>query len=84
MTQTAITLDAGVAIPAGGGVEIRRRDGTFGPGVDQDLVLRSPVRTVTIPRAAQMERYFVRLYDGATPPNYSRLSSVVVTNIPVA
>ncbi|GAC1355317.1 MAG: hypothetical protein NVSMB3_00360 [Acidobacteriaceae bacterium] len=80
---TALQVDAGLAPPAGGGFEVRRRDGAFGPGVDQDLVLRSPVRSFSIPREAQVERYYVRMYDGSTPPLYSRLSSAIFTDIPV-
>jgi hypothetical protein len=62
---------------------VRRRDGSFGAGVDQDLVLRSPVRSFDIPRAAQVERYYVRMYDASTPPLYSRVSSAIFTNLPV-
>ena len=80
---TALQLDAGVAPPAGGGFEVRRRDGGFGPGADQDLVLRSPVRGFSIPREAQVERYYVRMYDGSTPPVYSRVSSAIFTDVPV-
>lgn len=82
-TGTALQLDMGTDPPAGGGFEVRRRDWAFGPGVDQDLVLRSPVRSFTIPREAQVEEYFVRMYDGSTPPLYSRFSSAVFTDIPV-
>jgi hypothetical protein len=60
------------------------RDFSFGPGPGSDLVLRSPVRGFTIPRAAQLERYFVRTYDASTPPNYSQLSSAVFTDLPVS
>ena len=83
-TATALQVDAGMAPPAGGGFEVRRRDGDFGPGVDQDLVLRSPVRSFSIPREGQVERYYVRMYDGSTPPLYSRFSSAVFTNLPVS
>ncbi|MGI8770458.1 MAG: hypothetical protein ACR2JE_03375, partial [Acidobacteriaceae bacterium] len=82
-TGTALQVDAGTAPPAGGGFEVRRRDWDFGPDVDQDLVLRSPVRNFSIPREAQLERYFVRMYDGSTPPLYSRFSSAVFTDLPV-
>jgi hypothetical protein len=82
-TGTALEVDAGTAPPAGGGFEVRRRDGDFGPGVDQDLVLRSPVRSFSIPREGQVERYYVRMYDGSTPPAYSRFSSAVFTDLPV-
>ncbi len=82
-TETALQIDAGTAAPTGGGFEVRRRDWDFGPGVDQDLVLRSPVRGFSIPREGQVERYFVRMFDGSTPPLYSRFSSAVFTNLPV-
>ncbi len=83
VSKSAIQLDAGVAAPSGGGFEVRRSDGGFGPGQSGDLVLRSSVRGITIPRGAQMERFYVRMYDGSTPPVYSRLSSAIVTNVPV-
>jgi hypothetical protein len=82
-TATALQIDTGMDAPTGGGFEVRRRDWEFGPGVDQDLVLRSPVRSFSIPREAQIEEYFVRMYDGSTPPLYSRFSSAVFTDIPV-
>jgi hypothetical protein len=83
-TGTALQVDAGMAPPAGGGFEVRRRDGDFGPGVDQDLVLRSPVRSFSIPREGQIEHYYVRMYDGSKPPLYSRFSSAVFTDLPVS
>jgi hypothetical protein len=83
-TGTALQVDAGMAPPAGGGFEVRRRDGDFGPGVDQDLVLRSPVRSFSIPREGQVERYYVRMYDESTTPVYSRSSSAVFINLPVS
>jgi hypothetical protein len=83
-TGTALQVDAGMAAPAGGGFEVRRRDWDFGAGVDQDLVLRSPVRSFSIPREGQVERYYVRMYDASTPPVYSRFSSAVFTDLPVS
>jgi hypothetical protein len=83
-TGTALQVDSGMAPPAGGGFEVRRRDWNFGPGVDQDLVLRSPVRSFSIPREGQVEHYYVRMYDGSTPPLYSRFSSAVFTDLPVS
>ena len=83
-TTTTLQLDAGVSPPAGGGFEVRVRDWDFGSAIDQNFVLRSPVRAFSIPRSAQVERYFVRMYDASTPPLYSRLSSAIFTNLPVA
>lgn len=82
-TGDALVVDAGTAPPAGGGFEVRRRDWEFGPGTGGDLVLRSAVRGFTIPRSAQVERFFVRMYDGANPPAYSRFSSAIFTSLPV-
>jgi hypothetical protein len=85
MTGTALQVDAGTAPPAGGGFEVRLRDWAFGMGVDGvDLVLRSPVRSFSIPLAAQVERYYIRMYDGSTPPLYSRFSSGVFVNAPAS
>jgi hypothetical protein len=84
LTTSVLGVDAGTAPPPGGGFEVRRRDWVFGAGSDPDLVLRSPVRNFSIPRAAQLEHYFVRSYDASTPPVYSRFSSAVFVNAPVA
>ena len=81
-SSTALQIDAGMAPPAGGGFEVRRRDGLFSLNSDQDLVLRTPVRSFSIPREAQVERYYVRQYDGSATPAYSRFSSAVFTNLP--
>jgi hypothetical protein len=79
LSSTALGIDAGVAPPVGGGFEVRRTDEQFGVGVDAaDLVLRSVVRSFSIPRAAQVERFYVRMYDGSGV--YSRFSSAVVVN----
>jgi hypothetical protein len=82
-TATELLVDAGCDAPAGGGFEVRRRDWDFGTGAGADLVLRSPVRNFSIPRAAQLERYYVRMFDGSDGPLYSRLSSAVLVNLPV-
>ena len=85
LTETALQVDAGMAPPTGGGFEVRLKDWEFGMGVDgADLVLRSPVRSFSIPYAAQVERYYVRMYDASTPPLYSRFSSAVFVNVPVS
>jgi hypothetical protein len=83
ISASTIQVNAGVTPPSGGGFEVRRRDWSFGAGTDSDLVLRSPVSSFTIPREAAMERYYVRMYDGSTPPNYSRFSSAIFVNVPL-
>ena len=83
VSGSAIQISAGATPPAGGGFEVRRRDWSFGPGTDSDLVLRSPVSNFTIPREAATEQYYIRVYDASTPPNYSRFSSAVFVNVPL-
>ncbi len=83
VSSSAIQVSTNVTPPSGGGFEVRRRDWSFGPGTDSDLVLRSPVSNFTIPREAVMEQYYIRMYDGSTPPNYSRFSSAVFVNVPL-
>jgi hypothetical protein len=80
VTTTQIQIEAGVNAPAGGGFEVRRSDWKFGAGDGADLVLRTPVPNFTILREAPVERYYMRMYDGATPPNYSRFSSATFIN----
>jgi hypothetical protein len=84
LTEIAMQVDAGTAPPAGGGFEVRLRDWAFGVGVDPaDLVLRSPVRSFSVPVAAQVQRVYVRMYDASVPPLFSRFSSAVFLNMPV-
>ena len=83
VSGTTLQIDAGVDAPTGGGFEVRRRDNAFGLESGVDLVLRSPVRSISIPRGAQLERFFVRMYDASVPPRYSRFSSAVFVNVPL-
>ena len=83
LNGSVIQIAANVTPPTGGGFEVRRRDWSFTPGPGPDLVLRSPVPNFTIPRQAAMEQYYIRLYDGSTPANYSRFSSAVFINLPL-
>jgi hypothetical protein len=80
VSMTQIQVQTGLTPPSGGGFEVRRSDWKFGAGDGADLVLRSPVPNFTIVREAPVERYYVRMYDGATPPNYSRFSSAIFVN----
>jgi hypothetical protein len=78
-----IQIAANATAPTGGGFEVRRRDWSFTAGPGPDLVLRSPVPNFTIARQAATEQYYIRMYDGSTPPNYSRFSSAVFVNLPL-
>ncbi|WP_419805141.1 hypothetical protein [Terriglobus sp.] len=85
---SSLQVDAGTTPPVGGGFEVRRHDGGWGPDqpgapADSELVLRSPVRSFSVPRAAFAERFYVRMYDGSETPVYSGQSSLISTHLPV-
>jgi len=84
ISTAAVSVSTGVAAPAGGGFEVRRRDFSFQPGNDPDLVIRSVVENFDIPRATAADRFYVRMYDGATPPNYSEFSVGLFVNLPLS
>ena len=83
-TTTALQVDSGADAPPGGGFEVRRSDANFGSSNLADLVLNSPVRSFSIPRAAFRERFFVRMYDGSVNRQYSSVSSVLLTSLPTS
>jgi hypothetical protein len=84
LSAGSVAVSANVTVPAGGGIEVRRRDGNFGARPQQDLVLRSTTPDFTLPRSADNEQFFVRLYDGSAPPRYSRFSSAIFIDAPVS
>jgi hypothetical protein len=79
---STVTINTGTAPPAGGGFEVRLRDYAFMAGTDPTLVTRSPAQVITFSRASFADRFYVRMYDGATPPNYSEFSAAVFVNLP--
>ncbi|HZC43483.1 MAG TPA: hypothetical protein VE195_04865, partial [Acidobacteriaceae bacterium] len=84
ISTTAIVVNAGITPPSGGGFEVRSQDYSFGPTGGEGLVLRSPIANFTITRSTDQEQFFIRMYDGSTPPLYSRISSAIFTNAPTA
>jgi hypothetical protein len=83
LNGSSVTINTGVTPPAGGGFEIRRRDFAFMPGQDPDLVARATVPTITIPRETANDRFYIRMFDGSTPPNYSEFSTALFINLPL-
>jgi hypothetical protein len=78
-----VEINAGVSPPAGGGFEIRRRDFAFMPGEDPGLVARASLPNMTFSRETSNDRFYVRMFDGATPPNYSEFSTALFINLPL-
>ena len=78
-----MTINTGVTPPTGGGFEIRLRDFDFMPGEDPNLVMRSTLPTMTFSRISADDRFYIRMYDGSTPPNYSEFSTALFINLPL-
>jgi hypothetical protein len=78
-----VTISKGAAAPAGGGFEIRRKDNCFMPGSDPDLVMRGSQPTMTFARVSASNRFYIRMYDGSNPPNYSEFSAALIFNLPL-
>jgi hypothetical protein len=83
VTGTTVTINAGVTPPTGGGFEVRTRDFAFMPGQDPGLVMRATQAAMTFSRISANDRFFIRMYDGATPPNYSEFSTALFINLPL-
>jgi hypothetical protein len=83
LTASAVSINTGVTPPTGGGFEIRRRDFAFAPGEDTGLVMRASVPNMTFSRETANDRFYIRMYDGATPPNYSEFSTALFINLPL-
>ena len=83
LSGSTVTINTGIAPPACGGFEIRRRDFAFMPGEDTGLVMRGTQQNVTFSRETACDRYYIRMYDGATPPNYSECSTALFINLPI-
>jgi hypothetical protein len=83
LTGTTVAVNAAITPPTGGGFEIRRRDFAFMPGEDPDLVVRAALPSMTWARETANDRFYIRMYDGATPPNYSEFSTALFINLPL-
>ena len=77
-SATSLTMDAGMAPVAGGGIEVRMEgDWGWGTTMSRNLVGRYTSRTITLPVAGVTQAFYLRQYDASTPPQYSPYSSVL-------
>lgn len=83
VTSTTVTIDAGDALPQGGGVEVRYSDAGWGVDNNRNLVGRFTARTFTLTRYARAQNYFLRSYDASTPPKYSRYTTALFVDYPL-
>ena len=81
---TTVTINTGITPPAGGGFEIRLRDFVFMPSEDPTLVMRGSQQNLTFSRVSASDRFYIRMYDGSTPPNYSEFSAALFINLPLS
>jgi len=84
LNGSTVGISAGVTPPNGGGFEIRRRDFTFMQGEDPGLVVRATLPNMTFSRETANDMFFVRMFDGSTPPNYSEFSTALFINLPLS
>jgi hypothetical protein len=84
LNGSTVGISAGVTPPSGGGFEIRRRDFVFMPGEDPGLVVRASLPNMTFSRETANDRFYIRIYDGSTPPNYSEFSTALFINLPLS
>jgi hypothetical protein len=52
-------------------------------GEDPDLVMRSTLPSMTFSRETAADRFYIRMYDASTPPNYSEFSTALFINLPL-
>ncbi len=83
LSGSTVTVSTGIAPPSGGGFEIRLRDFAFMPGEDPVLVMRGSQQSLTFSRVSASDRFYIRMYDGSTPPNYSEFSTALFINLPL-
>ncbi len=83
LNGSTVTLNTGINPPAGGGFEIRRRDFNFMPGNDPGLVARASLPNITFSRETANDRFYIRMFDASTPPNYSEFSVALFINLPL-
>jgi len=82
VTSTTVTIEAGTP-PAGGGIEVRYTDQGWGDGYNGNLIGRFSSNSFTLTRYARAQNYFLRSYDGSTPPKYSRYSAALHVDYPL-
>jgi len=83
LSGSTVTINTGATAPEGGGFEVRTRDFSFMPGEDPGLVMRGPEPQLILQRVSAADRFYVRMFDGASPPNYSEFSAAVFLNVPL-
>ena len=75
---TTLTLDAGTDPLPGGGFEVRvEGDWGWGMTINQNLIGRYTSRTITLPNTGVTQTFYLRQFNGSTPPKYSTYTAVL-------
>ena len=45
--------------------------------------MRASVSNMTFSRESANDRFYIRMFDGSTPPNYSEFSTALFVNLPL-
>jgi hypothetical protein len=64
-------------------VEVRENDYGWGQANDRNLLGRFSSQSFNLARLQQTQDYFLRLYDGSSPPRYSRYSAALHVDYPL-
>jgi len=83
VSSTTVEVDAGMAPGSSCGIEARIHDWGWGMSNDRNLLGRFNTQTFSLPRVAQSQNYFLRLYDGSSPPRYSRYAAALHLDQPL-
>lgn len=83
VSSTSVTVDAGVAPPTGGGIEVRWSNTGWGQGNDRNLGGRFNTQTFALPRLGKVQTYYLRQYDASSPPRYSRYTAALHLDYPL-
>ncbi len=83
VTSTTVSVDVGIAISGGLGVEVRAHDYGWGVSNDRNLLGRFSTETFNLARLAETQTYFMRLYNSASPPQYSRYAAALHVAYPL-
>ena len=77
VSSTTVSIDAGLSPPEGFGIEVRANDYGWGEANGRNLLGRFNTQTFDLARLARTQTYFLRLYDGSSPPKYSRYAAAL-------
>jgi len=83
VTSTTVSVDVGISLPSGYGIEIRAHDYGWSVANDRNLLGRFTTETFTLARLASSQTYFLRLYDSSSPPRYSRYAASLHVDYPL-